>query len=266
MLLSSFFLCLSLTCTCISTKPLLTLIIVEKEVKDEVKKLNTDFRGMAVDTQDALDKSNASPKKVINMLLLSDTEFSNRYEHGEFLDTLKAAADILDLLGLFALLSSYWNHFNYNLLEQLLTAPRIERLFADKSLCQELQEYMKRYVEEMVDFRKRTAIDVYYKAVIQPIRPVPDGFKRLVKTFKSSEMKTLQHVEEFRRKVAYEYQLHQCLVFLESIGLGSVVITLWVPQSVVLVDPLSEVGVFKDDVDNEGTSVDPFPLQTESQV
>ena len=216
-----------------------------------------------MDTQDALDDSKASPKKVINILLLSDTEFSNRYEHGGFLDTLKAAADILDL---FAVLNRYWDHFNYHLLEQLLTAPRIERLFADKSLCQELQEYMKRYVEEMVDFRKRTAIDVYCKAVNQPIVPVPDGFKRLVNKIERTEMKTLQHVEEFRQKVAYEYKLHQCLVFLENIGLGSVVITLWVPQSVVLVDPLSEVGVFKDDGDNEGTSVDPFPLETESQV
>ena len=111
-----------------------------------------------------------------------------------------------------------------------------------ETTCHKLKGWMKQYVEEMVDFRKRTALDVYYKAAEQPKVDVPDGFQKLVKTFKSSEMKTLQHVEEFRRKVAYEYKLHQCLVFLESIELGSVVITLWVPQSVVLVTPLLKWG------------------------
>ena len=238
-------------------------MIVEKDVEVKLADFSFRFNGMVIDTQDALKDSKTPPEKVINILLLPDPKFKNRYEHEGFLDTLNAAADILHL---FRILNKYWDHFNYHLLEHFLAAPRIERLFVSETTCHKLKGWMKQYVEEMVDFRKRTALDVYYKAAEQPKVDVPDGFQKLVKTFKSSEMKTLQHVEEFRRKVAYEYKLHQCLVFLESIELGSVVITLWVPQSVVLVNPLLEVGVFKDDGDNEGTSVDPFPLETESQV
>ena len=238
-------------------------MIVENDVEVKLADFSFRFNGMVVDTEGALEDSKTPPKKVIYMLLLPDAKFKNRYEHKGFLDTLNAAADILDL---FAILNKYWDHFNYHLLEHFLAAPRIEKLFVNEDTCHKLKRCMKQYVEEMVNFRKRTALDVYYKAAEQPIVDVPDGFQKLVKTFESSEMKTLQHVEEFRQRVAYEYKLHQCLVFLESIELGSVVITLWVPQSVVLVDPLSEVGVFKDDGDNEGTSVDPFPLETESQV
>ena len=228
---------------------------------------NIRFKKMVRDTQKALRESKADPREIVSVLLLADAEFQNRYEKSGLFDSLLVAADVLDL---FIKLNKHWDHFNYYLLEQLIAEPGIEEFVADNfiAVSRDLIQRMKHYVEEMEDFRRRAAVEIYCKVVHQPKDEVPDGFKQLVKEYKLSEMKTLQDVEEFRREVACQYKLYQCLVFLKYIELGSVKITLWIPLSAGLTCLSSELEleVFSDDDDTEGILVDHLPPCDELQV
>ena len=223
---------------------------------------NSHFNDMVTDTQNALDKSRADPRKVVNILRLPNAEFQSRYEGKEFFDSLKAAADVIDLFGE---LNDHWDHFNYYLLEQLIGKRAIEKIVAIcfKELCTDLQNRMKRYTVEMQAFRRRTSVEIYYKVIPQPRREVPNNFVEVVKECKSSDMKTLHDVEKFRREFAHKCKLYEWLVFLKYIGMGSVLITLWIPKSVSLPP---ELEMFIGEDDNEGSSVDPTPFNGDSQV
>ena len=233
------------------------------EIIDRADYLNSCFRGMVTDTQDALHESKVDPRRIVNILQLPDSKFT--YTPREFFDSLKAAADVIDL---FSTLAPYWNHLNYYLLEKFIMASGVERLFGDNlKAFRDLKDRMKRYVEEIEHFRRRTAIKVYCEAIPPPpsSEKPPKGFKKLVKKSKSN-LKTLQDVELFRQEVAREYKLLDCLVFLKKLKIGSVIITLWIPICAELEDVLSkEEVVSDDDEDNEGSSVDP-PNWRESQV
>ena len=178
-----------------------------------------------MDTQDALDASGANPRRIVSIIRKHDAQFS--YVPREFFDSLNAAADVLDL---FDKLDDYWDHFNYHLLERLILLPSTKRLFADnvKNIYDELRDRMNMYIEEMEYFRKHTAVDVYCNAVIHPEpKSVPADFEERIE---KCDFKTLQDVEEFRQRVAYEYKLREFLVFLKKIEKGSVIITLWIPK------------------------------------
>ena len=229
-------------------------------VKERVDDFNICFKRMVRDTQKALHKSKAHPKEIVSVLLLADAEFQNRYEKSGFFDSLLVAADVLDL---FIELNKHWDHFNYYLLQQLIAEPGIDELVADnfKATSHDLKSRMKRYAGEMAHFRRHTAVEIYCKAVIQPKQEVPEGFKQLIE---ERDLKTLQDVEEFRREVAYQYKLFECLVFWKNIVLGSVIITLWIPIDAKLVSVLPEV--FSGEDDNEGSPVDPLPRSGDTQV
>ena len=234
----------------------------EEEIKEGVDNFNSLFNDMVTDTENALDKSKTDPRKVVNILRLPNAEFQSRYEGKEFFDSLKAAADVVDLFGE---LNDYWDHFNYYLLEQLIGKRAIEKIVANhfKEVCVNLQNRMKRYAVEMEAFRRRTAVEIYHRVIPQPKRAVPNDFVEVVKECKSSDMKTLHDVEMFRREFAHKCKLYEWLVFLKYINKGSVLITLWIPKSVSL---LPELDVYTGEDDDEGSSVDPSYYSGESQV
>ena len=187
--------------------------------------LNVSFNEMVTDTQDALDDSGANPRKIVNILLQHDAQFS--YVPSEFFDSLNTAADILDL---FAKLAVYWDHFNYYLLEKLILLPSTKRLFAEnlKKVYDDLRQRITVYGEQMEYFRKHTSIEVYCKAIRHRApKDVPANFKELIK---ECNLNTLQEVEEFRQEKAYEYRLCKFLVLWKEIKIGSVIITLWIPK------------------------------------
>ena len=198
---------------------------VENEVKNKVEHFSKCFNQMAHDTMCALKDNNTSPKEVIYLIKMPDPYYKTRDEHMEFLDTLVAAADILDL---FTTLNKYWDHFNYHLLERLINAPRIEK-YIDTRKCSQLQTTMKQYVQEMDIFRRQTTLGVYCKVFVKQKKEVLEGFRGKVTEHEWSEMNTLQDVEDFRQRVAQEHQLHICLVFFKSIVFGSVQIIWWIP-------------------------------------
>ena len=203
---------------------------VEGEVKEKVENFSKRFNEMTIDTRVALQKSNTTPKEVIVLFTMPSAYLETRDAHMEFLDTLNTAADILDL---FIALNKYWDHFNYHLLEHLITATGIE-VYIDREKCVHLQEAMEQYIKEMDVFRRQTTLGVYCKVFVKQKKEVPKNFRELVTKHDWSETNTLQDVEDFRQKVAQEYQLHKCLVFFKSILFCSVEIIWWIPIATFL--------------------------------
>ena len=209
---------------------------------------STRFNEMAHDTLCALEERNVAPKRVTFFIKMPDPYYRTRIEHQPFLDTLNAAADLLDL---FNRLSEYWDHFNYHLLERLIMAPRIET-HIDKSKCSLLQTNMNEYVQEMEDFRKHTTIGVYCEVCAMQEMEVPRGFMKKVTKHNWSEMNTLQDVEDFRCRVALEHHLHNCLVFFKRILFGSVKIIWWIPIETSMGSQLQDSYTAKDHTYTEG--------------
>ena len=207
---------------------------IEEEVRVKVEYFSKRFDKMTDGTRVALEKSNTSLKEVVVLLTMPIAYLETRDEHMEFLDTLKEAADILDL---FIALNKYWDHFNYHSLEHLITVPGIERCI-DGGKCEQLQGDMEQYVDEMDEFRRQATLGVYCKVFVKQKKEVPKSFKKLVTRHKLSERNTLQDVENFRQEVARKYKLHECLVFFKNILFRSVEVIWWIP----IVTPLPSVG------------------------
>ena len=219
-------------------------------MKRKVKDFSKRFNEMTDDTRVALERNNTSPKEVIVLLTMPSAYLEARDEHMEFLDTLKEAADILDL---FIALNKYWDHFNYHLLEHLITAPGIKR-YIDKEVCEQLQGNMEQYVEEMDEFRQRATLGIYCKVFVKQKKEVPKSFKELVTKHEWSEMNTLQDVEDFRQEVAQQYQLHICLVFFKNILFCSVEVIWWIPivRPLPSIDPQPQGSCATKHVNTEG--------------
>lgn len=224
---------------------------VEPEVRERARDLNNRFIGMVGEMQRALQESD--PGSLVSILRLPDFEFT--YMPCKIIKSLEAAANSKIF---FSQLSKFWDHFNYYPLEKLING---------SNCCHDLKERMKCYVREMDHFRRHTDIKVYCKAVPQPEKKVPKGFRE--EKWKKEGLRTLHDVEVFRRKIAWKLRLRECLVFCKNIGLGSVIITLWIP----LCEENSSEGVVADEVvedsdsdDNEEFSVAPRPYSLISSV
>jgi ankyrin repeat protein len=190
-----------------------------EEVKEGVSYFCASFREMVWEAQNAL--RHCEVQEIINIIKLPDPTFSG--PEPEFFDQFRVAANILDLFGRFG---NFWDHFNYNILERLLSPP-IGRLCSDYRVYDQIRHRMKQYVVDMEKFRRHTSVDDYCKVAKPQKKEVPYGFKELIR---DADLKTLQDVEDFRSTVAREYKLHDCVVFWKNLRLGSVIITLWIPN------------------------------------
>ena len=201
------------------------IVSVEDEVKTKVNDFSIRFNEMSINTRLALENRDVTPKQVIFFLTRPTADLETQDEHLKFVDTLKEAADILDL---FIALNEYWNHFNYHLLECLITAPGIDN-YVGKEKCVQLKEMMEQYTKDMGVFRQQATLGAYCKIFAKQKQEVPKNFKELVTEHKWTKMNTLQDVEDFRQEVARKYQLHQCLVFFRNILFCSVKVIWWIP-------------------------------------
>lgn len=223
------------------------------EVRQRAHDFYTRFITMVGEMERALKKSGDDQKRIVRILGITDSKFITM-PHAIF-NSLEAAATMDALL---SKLGGYWDHFNYYPLEKIIMGIKG---------CHDLKEHMKCYVREMDHFRRHTEIKVYCEAIEGKntyIEDVPEGFKK--EEWREKNLKTLDDVETFRRRKAYEYRLHECLVFCKHIGLGSTIITLWIPLCEEN-DNEEVVEAEDSDVDeNQESSVAPRPYSLISSV
>ena len=201
----------------------------EEDVEIVANELTAFFNDMASKTEKALHESKVDPRRIVNIILPHDANFS--YVPKNFFKKLKRVPDVT---GLFSEFHEFWDPFNYFPLERLLLRGGTKGLFASHLVNEydELHESMLQYKEHMKYFRKHTDVEVYCSSVIKhkwKDLKIPKGFKELVE--ERSNLKTLEDVENFRQEVAYKHKLVECLVFLKKIKYGSVILTFWIPVS-----------------------------------
>ena len=118
----------------------------------------------------------------------------------------------------FLSVTEHTNYFNYSLLEHLV------RQFGSHLL----QKKMRAYVSKVQAFRKSTKLTIFAKFQQFPRKPVPESFKVLVTELDWSN-KSLEDVEQFRRKRAWQYGLHEFIVLLYNVAEGCVELVWLVP-------------------------------------
>lgn len=232
--------------------------ILGDEVKRIVDELNETFNNIVGRTQNALEESNANPKKVVGILTRRDAMFKYCIPR----DFLRQIRDVPDVTDLFFELDGYWDYLNYSPLEWLYKQSATRSLFSDNLIPEYecLREAMEKYAADMKFFREHTDVMVFCSLPISlSDKEVPDGFKEVVRR---ENLRTLEDVEKCRRGIAEEYKLFECLVFIKKIEIGSVVLTFWIP-SCATVDGIE---IEPSDENNDGTSVDPIEIQDGVQV
>ena len=156
-----------------------------------------------VSVSDAVDKIMNSPT--------ADWESHESAKSSGQLRDSKNLQSILDCLGL------DWEYLNPDIYEVLIE---------DFSLHY-LKERLKEYKKELEQFMNETPVKVF-SGIVGVRRPekIPKGFKKL---HKWKPPVYLRDVEIFRRKVASEYKLRRCTVFVSALDVKSVIITLLAP-------------------------------------
>ena len=203
---------------------------------------------MVIDAQNGLNKSNADPQQIISIIRLTDA-YMRDTPPKEFFDQFTSAANAIEVFNIF---SSQWDHMNYFLFERLIRSRSTESLFAAelRHTYHDIHRRMLRYIEEMKYFRKLTSVDVFCEIVEYPQETIP---KNLKKDIKKANLKTLQDVDDFRRKYAMSYKLSHLVVFVKKIVKGSVIITLWVPECAEIPDILNVSSDSEEDTDMLGS-------------
>ena len=170
-----------------------------------------------------LEKAQVRVESLLNKLY--DLPAAVRDQHRDFLMKYEKYLDeCYNIRCVFRKLNTYWNYLNMDILAHLITTFSIQSLYTQ----------LEAYEERLQHFMEWTTLKEYYAVEADKQKPkVPKEFIDLVSVHSWKPPVYLKKVDEFRRELAREYGLHACAVILVSMDIGSVVITMMVPESVV---------------------------------
>ena len=158
--------------------------------------------------------------------VLTDLPADDVEEHKQFLESrlsiLYQANDHSELIGQ---LSMNMNYLSYHLLEYL----------AGEFNLKDVKEKIEVYKSHLQNFRMRTSLIMFCKSQKRHQEPPPD-FKKFVVNFQWPEdmnTVTLEEVEEFRQKYAYQYRLRDFALMIVGFRRGCVIVTWFIPESIV---------------------------------
>ena len=152
---------------------------------------------------------------------------SNRCDHEKYFEKyLQMFIDQKTIDGIFCCLHIYWDYLNSDLLQSIVIK------YGNKSIETNMEQFLK-----AVDkFRRSTTLRVFW--IIEGTkyrREIPPGLERVKTRLKQNitPESTLEVVDQIRIEVADEFQLQKFSLYIEAIVDGSVVITWFVPPSVI---------------------------------
>ena len=156
----------------------------------------------------------------------------------QFISDAKSIDAIFDILNL----SRIWSYLNFALLQYLV------ELYGDDDLLQR----MSKYTASVESFRKRTTLQVFWKAS-PPMRKYPEIPSELRESLKQISFKHtnldattyLDAIESFRKDLAWKYSFPDFVVILKEIKKGCVATVWLVPPSLAakLADEIKEGNV-----------------------
>ena len=171
------------------------------------------------------DKETESNKFLGNFrITLINLPLSRKFKHMHFLKEkkvlIKGAQDVSEI---FEILSPYWNHVDYDLLEHIVLE------FGEKEIKLEVE----RYISDLIEFEKGTSIQSYVEATSGDRKIPPEFCEIIIKLDRKPSECTLYDIRRFKESVACRSSLSAYSVYLKNVGTGSVEITLAVPDDAV---------------------------------
>ena len=171
------------------------------------------------------DKETESNKFLGNFrITLINLPLSRKFKHMHFLKEkkvlIKGAQDVSEI---FEILSPYWNHVDYGLLEHIVLE------FGEKEIKLEVE----RYISDLIEFEKGTSIQSYVEATSGDRKIPPEFCEIIIKLDRKPSECTLYDIRRFKESVACRSSLSAYSVYLKNVGTGSVEITLAVPDDAV---------------------------------
>ena len=127
-----------------------------------------------------------------------------------------------DLKVLFSDFNMYWNYLSPSLLEHI----------AKKCNLLSIKKEMDLYKIALQEFRVQTPLKLFCQIEVKYIKPTEE-FHNIVVNFQVSVVTTLQDVDDFRRRYASHYNLHDFALRLNSIYKGSFIVSFLVPESII---------------------------------
>ena len=195
-------------------------------VETKIKRLHERFNAMKDLTIKGLHKCRVAVLTVVYIL----TNIRSQADLVFLKENHKALRQCEDHLELFGSLNFYWNYLAYDLLDHLITELAKTHDWFQTTVAREMATYKK----DLKEFRKSTTLELFVEADPRTLdEDPPPGFRKMVIRFDWPPTKTLEDVENFRRRYASSYNLQTCALMLNSIGTGSFIVTWFVPVSVV---------------------------------
>ena len=192
------------------------------EVQKMIDELEKKFELLKKNVRECIEKHTILMETVINAL----TQLSPGEDDQHKIFIRENRSDIVKTetpFELFVVMNDHWNYLNPPLLNHLV----------QKLELNEIKDQMEAYKSSLEQFRIKTPLTLFVKTqterVLKPLR----SFKEMVAEFKwpeNSETLTLEIVEQFRKKYAHHYNLHECAMMLSAVRPGSFVITWFISE------------------------------------
>ena len=156
---------------------------------------------------------------------IMELPLSVRDEHEKFFDRKNSEINrAVTFDELFTCLSTYWDYLNYTLLQGMVFAHGTE----------DMVHQMECYALDLQEFRRKTTLNVFWQLEPLKIRTKPpSGFSKFVTKHSITRESTLEDIENIRLEITSEFHLHKFALVLVHVVEGSVVITWFVPSSIV---------------------------------
>ena len=196
------------------------------DVRNAIRSLRRMFKYLKEEVSEQLELSDVNIEDIRDVVTDLPPPIKEQYEH--FI--MEHAATFVEcqcISMLFIQLNSKWDYLHFDILEHIISE-------CDSSLDEVVMTYLGAYRKEIKDFMTYTTLKKFCTADKTSDRSIepPQNFVMVVTNHLWGEPTYLYQVDEFRRTFAYKYNLRDCAVSLVCLGLGSVVITMFVPESI----------------------------------
>ena len=192
------------------------------ELEDRIDELEEKFDEMRTNTLESLEMKRVNVRDIVYEL--TTLKAREKAEHEVILDKkkLEFLRQCVDLKVLFSDFNMYWNYLSPSLLEHI----------AKNFYLESTKKEMNLYKIALQEFRVQTPLKLFCHIEVKYIKPTEE-FCNIVVNFKVSVVTTLQDVEDFRRRYASHYNLHDFALRLNSTCKGSFIVSFLVPESII---------------------------------
>ena len=197
-------------CSTVVETPKVSIQLSESDIDREIRELEDEFLKVVKEAAKNLRTVELSEVK----FCLTQLRVSVKYRHIRFLErNLSAIANATSVDDILAILGLYWNYYNCGLLAEI-----VHQLGSDQT-----KQLMEQYTEKLRRFRLKTKLrDFVGKLTHQTI---PNFVELVTKTGEDWQDRTLEDLEQFRKKLAESMHLEDYALYATRTEAGCIAVT-----------------------------------------